>query len=359
MKSIRLALPLALVAGFGLFAHAAIFDVIPGEASVSSEISFTVTEAGTKKPKVFLTEHGAEGKVKKYPLKVTSWDPESGDVVADIKRGIVGNFDLNVQPKGGDLQTSLLAVSLVESTIDGVTPTTGDAGTEFTINGENFGVKKGRVKVGGKPAKVLEWTETSIRVRTHKQSAIGLADVEVRNKLGTTVANEAVTLTQAPKPIKGGDTFVAKFGGAKFKHTKQVPLVFGPSTQVGTPFNAQQIKIGRTGSGTTKTFSFSINATNESQLTPGATFQAFTSVYSESTTKLVGGFPGGTLQTTTKNFRLINSNRFTVTITNRSGNRVQGTISGSLEEVEDATPTGRQITISGAKFTAEIGGLVN
>lgn len=356
MKSVRRWVPAVLVAAFSFCAFAAISNVNPGQGSISSEIRMTVTEAGTKKPKVFLTDHNAEGKTKKLPVKVTSFNSETGELVGIIKRGSVGLFDVNVQPKvkGAALQTAPAAIQLVDSTLDSVTPTETDAGDEVTINGADFGTKKGRVRIGGKPAKVLEWTETSIRAKTHKKAGPGLVDIEVRNKIGTSTLEGQLTLTTPPKPIKGKDTLTGKFGNAGFKSTKSVPgLNVILQGVTGTTISAQSLKVSRTGSGTTKTLLMQIDAQTDESIKGGATFNAFTVTYGVSTTKASGRPPNLNIQTTTQAFRLDQSAGFTVTITNRSGDRLQGTFSGTLEEVEDGVPTGKKISANG-KFTATL-----
>jgi hypothetical protein len=61
-----------------------------------------------------------------------------------------------------------------------VTPGEGTFGTEVTINGFNFGIKKGKVFIGGTALKVLEWSDGSILCSLTKVIAPGTYDVTIQ-----------------------------------------------------------------------------------------------------------------------------------------------------------------------------------
>jgi PKD repeat protein len=65
-------------------------------------------------------------------------------------------------------------------------PTEGTIGTELTINGWDFGEKKGKVTVGTSKCKVLEWTDTSIICLLPKVSSttkVGTNDLTIKTKV--------------------------------------------------------------------------------------------------------------------------------------------------------------------------------
>ncbi len=64
----------------------------------------------------------------------------------------------------------------LEGTVEGA------VGTRITIDGSNFGIKKGRVTVGGKSCKVSEWTIDSITCEIKATLPPGPYDVVVQPK---------------------------------------------------------------------------------------------------------------------------------------------------------------------------------
>jgi len=73
-------------------------------------------------------------------------------------------------------------------------PLSGAPKSEVVLSGAYFGTKKGKVKLGGKKAKVLSWGTGSVRIRIHKKVAVGPASLEVRTKTGTSVFPSAYTV---------------------------------------------------------------------------------------------------------------------------------------------------------------------
>jgi len=74
----------------------------------------------------------------------------------------------------------------------------GTIGTEFTITGTGYGVKKGKVLIGPAALKILEWTDSSIRCQLTKALSPGTYDVTIRPK------------TKGASPIVLEDPFTVK-----------------------------------------------------------------------------------------------------------------------------------------------------
>jgi parallel beta-helix repeat protein len=83
-----------------------------------------------------------------------------------------GNESVTIE--GG--QTATLSVTY---TLKPVYPAEGTIGTEFTITGSGFGIKKGKVLMGATSVSVLDWKNDSIRCRLGKAAPPGIYDVRV------------------------------------------------------------------------------------------------------------------------------------------------------------------------------------
>lgn len=68
-----------------------------------------------------------------------------------------------------------------------VTPAEGTIGTTFTITGSDFGTKRGRVFVGSKPCRVIEWSDTSIEALIRAPMEPGAYDLVLKPKGGAAV----------------------------------------------------------------------------------------------------------------------------------------------------------------------------
>src|SRR5262249_13917191 len=91
---------------------------------------------------------------------------------------------------------------------------------------ETFGSKIGKVKVGGKKAKIQEWTKDSIVFFMPPKLANGLYQVEVTNKItkGTVIgsletAPWCLQMDGSSFDVGGPDRFSCKLNGKKYKAT--------------------------------------------------------------------------------------------------------------------------------------------
>lgn len=181
----------------------------PIEACVGSILTIEGTGFGTAKPKVFLTD----GDGKKYVLKVT--DNDDTHIMAEIKKAVAGELTLNVQLKGVD-EPLTQGVTVMLPEIDaGELPANADANAEFTIAGQFFGTKKGKLYIGGRKAKVVEWTDGSIVVVMPKTLANGFWDIVLDNKLGVD-EDETIETTNSDAKV-GKNGFNVYVEGIKLK----------------------------------------------------------------------------------------------------------------------------------------------
>jgi hypothetical protein len=160
------------------------------ESSVGTQLTLVGTGfgglTGLAKPKVFINSVAAP---KKRALKVVSFTDTQ--VVCEVKTGVAGDFDLTLQPKGKGLLplVAQAAVRIVPPVFEQPTPGVVAPNSPVALSGfsgpETFGTRKGKVKVGGKPAVVQSWTADEIVFLMPSKLADGIYTVEVKNTIGT------------------------------------------------------------------------------------------------------------------------------------------------------------------------------
>jgi hypothetical protein len=154
-------------------------------AAVGSVLTIDGDGFGTAKPKVYLTDG-----VKKYALKVTAFSDTQ--ITAEIKKAVAGDLTLDVKPKGVVDPLTFASVTIEAPVIDelqdhltGDPITSSDPNQEFTVAGHFFGSKKGKIFIGGKKAKVVEWLANEIHVVMPKSLANGLWPILLDNKVAS------------------------------------------------------------------------------------------------------------------------------------------------------------------------------
>jgi len=197
---------------------------------------------GITKPKVFMNSALSP---KKRPLKVISFTDT--EVVCDIKSGVVGDFDLTIQPIG-PLFPPLVAEDVVrivppvfEQPTPGVTVPGGLVTLSAFAGPGTFGTKKGKVKVGGKKAIVTSWTADEIVFLMPTKLADGLYSVEVKNKIGTSTVELGVPtqpfcleMDGSAFDVGGPDRFSCKIGKKSYHASDSLFSIFS-STDPGPP----------------------------------------------------------------------------------------------------------------------------
>lgn len=204
----------AVLAGAAL---AALDSASPGRGSVGTVFTLDGSGFGMSKPRLSLTNAMSP---KRIPMKVLAFsDTQITAAVPGSKRSLnAGVYDVVLEPRGADEPFILEgAIRLDPPFPDTVTPTTLAPKATVVIDGTNFGTKKGRVTVGGKPAKVTAWTDTSITAVLHKKTPAGAQTLFVENALGEAAPDTQVTVTD---PSDGGHadlvsgTIIGSVGGA-------------------------------------------------------------------------------------------------------------------------------------------------
>ena len=162
--------------------------VRPGEGTVGTEIIVSQSGIGTKKGKVLM------GSV---PLKIVKWT--TGAIRGQLTRALSpGTYVVTVQSKGVDPIVIDNGFTVKAPEIDSVEPTHGSTGDETTVNGLFFGTKKGKVRLGGKNCKVLNWTmgsatgEGEIRFVVPKGLSPGTHELKITNGVESDATNFTV-----------------------------------------------------------------------------------------------------------------------------------------------------------------------
>ncbi len=201
-------------------------QVDPTIASVSTtvaglfeQLSLTGTDFVGPKPKVWLQQ---DGEKKKFALKVLTVNEAGTELTAEVRKGLPGEFGLFVQNKGKGttpVQAPTM-LTLVPPTLTGINPSMAPVGTVVTLEGDNLGSKKLKLKIGGKKAKPKfgpsvgdggnSWT-----VVVPKSLANGLWAAEIASKLGATTLPEALIATGSTKKI-GKPALQATANGSSF-----------------------------------------------------------------------------------------------------------------------------------------------
>jgi hypothetical protein len=179
---------------------------------------------GLAKPKVFINSFIHP---KPRALKVLTFT--DNDLVVELKKGVPGDYDLTVQPKGKDLlpMVALDVVRVVAPTFEQPNPPASAPGQLVTLTGwvgvDAFGTKPGTVKVGGKKAKVESWGAGEIVFEMPAKLANGLYVVEVKNKVamgtvetGVETQPYCLEMVDSTFDLGGPDRFSCKLGKKKF-----------------------------------------------------------------------------------------------------------------------------------------------
>lgn len=321
---------LGLMAAYAVpaVAEVVITDVTPSDITVGTEIVITGTGFGTKKPKLSTEPTVAGAKPPSEKFQVTSvTDTEIRAVVKKIHKDIGSSRrNLIVSVKGEEPGLAVDALRIVAPVITDVSPAGVAPGAEVTITGNNFGTKKGKVSVGAfatkaartaYPAKVLSWTNDTIRIRLSKKQPDGNHTVSVTNTVGTTIGGGVTTTS----PISGADILKGRF--LDFIATDRVPDQV-TATPIGTVTGLSVFAVdnGKGGNSATITINLDLGAAPDT-LTFPITYQDASIVVGQT---IVGrGFPP---QITINGWGL--EQACSVTITSYEGGRVKGSFECSL-----------------------------
>lgn len=135
--------------GQGVLLHF-LSPISPNEGTIGTELAITGSGFGTKKSKVL---------VGSVSLKILQWSDEliRGSVPKALPEG---TYDVVIQPYKSSSITLNHAFAVRLPEIESLQPASGSANDVITINGSFFGTKKGKVTLGGKNCRVLNWKMT-------------------------------------------------------------------------------------------------------------------------------------------------------------------------------------------------------
>jgi hypothetical protein len=221
LSLVRLTCLLAVVGSSGLLHAQNVTQVSPTSAAVGTTLEIQGDGFGDTKPKVQLFDHETG---KKYALKVVDFTPTL--IHATISKAVVGDLELQVIVKGaagpavGPQEVSIEAPLVTTLSV----PQAGPDG-QVTINGDFFGIKKGKVRIGGQNAKVVSWAMQQIVLNMPKKLANGFWPIAVDNKLAI---DDDATIEMIGSTQKVGKTtidFAVDGKLVKFKYTPPIAPV--------------------------------------------------------------------------------------------------------------------------------------
>ncbi len=152
------------------------------EGTVGTEMAIPGSGFGIKKGKVL---------VGTASLKILEWT--DGLIRCQLTKDLhPGTYDVIIKPQARGSSPVVIAngFRVKGPEIDSISPTSGSIGDEVAIQGFFFGMKKGKVTLGGKTCKVLSWTmdfttgEGTIQAALPRGLGSGTQELEVTNKEG-------------------------------------------------------------------------------------------------------------------------------------------------------------------------------
>lgn len=189
-------------------AQVSIATVSPGTGTTGTEI--TITGGGfVKKPSVYLIQNGAK---KKYTAKVISFGPTQ--VVASLPKAVPGVFDVFVKVQASTAQADD-AITIAAPVVSDIAPLSVAPKDIITIEGDFFGTAKGTVKTGKTSAKIKTWSNSQITFEAPKLPD-GNYTFTVDNKVGT-VVTAAVAIAGTGGGMTGGFFIKAKINNVPFE----------------------------------------------------------------------------------------------------------------------------------------------
>jgi IPT/TIG domain-containing protein len=166
-----------------------IVAVSPGEGTIGTLATISGTgfrPSGSPAANVVLWNDLTK---KKHVPKIVSLSDTQ--VVFELTTGSAGPLDVILLRDGVPLAVAQDAFTVRAPRIEWISDSSAESGDTVTVYGTFFGKKKGKVRVGGKVAKVESWSGTVITFAMPKYLSTGPHDLEVRNAVGAHVKPDA------------------------------------------------------------------------------------------------------------------------------------------------------------------------
>jgi hypothetical protein len=311
---------LAAVAAAAAWAGAAISPASGTNGTILSLAAFGF-DPGTKKPKVALVP-AAGGK--NVAMKVIS--ASATQIEAQVVKGLAGNYGILITPADRAVAPITLGgtFTIVVPAPTAVSPATGPVKLPVVITGDSFGVAKGKVKIGGKNAKVTRWASDRIECVVPKKLAAGAHPVVVTGKSGTSTASLTYTVTGGAGG--GGEFMRVDVGATHLEQTQRSQFYLGGSYNVSQDFAGVGVSKPP---GANPSFGLTINHPQFAtpmpyDVTTGPTATGtLGSTYSDGAGSVYQAMPGSDMK---------------LTITAYAGGILEGTFGGTLTKVAGPGP---------------------
>jgi hypothetical protein len=238
----RLPVVLACLLAFGSPLQAqSITSLSVDEGTTGTQLTIEGTGFGTKKPKVELFDLELEKKAKGSSLKLLESTDTS--LTVEIKKAAAGSYRLRVRPKGKGIEPAVSGDDFVvrPPAIQVAKGLGGSPGDSFELGVDFLGLKKPKVKIGGKATSAKVVGASTLSVKIPKSLANGTWPVVLSTKVGSDTAGALVTVTGSKKAI-GKPTFALRVDGSKLKISKKQLVV--ETTPAGVSVVASRTKKG-------------------------------------------------------------------------------------------------------------------
>ncbi len=167
-------------------------QVSPAEGTAGTLITIDGSGFGSAEPQVFLL---SEHVTKKAKLVLVSW--EDARIVAEVKKGLEGLYDVVIQPEGGAEILAPEAFAIRAPAVNGIEPSEAAPGEPVTLDGTYFGATPGKVSLGCADAFIQEWLPERIVFTFSAGVGSGPHNVTVRSKSGQTTLCGGLTVAGA------------------------------------------------------------------------------------------------------------------------------------------------------------------
>ncbi len=200
-------------------------------AAVGTTITINGSDFGVAKPKVQLFDSVTN---KKYALKVATFS--DSQITATISKAVSGEFSLQVIVKGAAAPAET-PMTIRAPLVTSLSVASAGPNAPFSILGDFFGTKKGKIRVNGQNAKIVSWAMNEIQLLMPKKLPNGFWTIAVDNKVGV---DDGATIQVVGSTVKiGKATLNAYINGTKLK------LKYG---QGAVPGNYAVVAVGASGS---------------------------------------------------------------------------------------------------------------
>ncbi|MBI4878267.1 MAG: IPT/TIG domain-containing protein [Planctomycetes bacterium] len=207
--SFFLIVPALLAAAAWPAAAGEVTQVAPAEGTTGTLITIDGTGFGAAEPQVLLL---SEHVTKQAKLVLVSWD--DARIVAQVKKGFEGLYDVIVRPDGGAEILVPAAFAIRAPAVSGIEPPAAAAGEPVAISGTFFGATPGKVSLGCAGAVIQEWLPERIVFTFSAGVGSGPHNVTVRSKSGQATVCGGLLVAGASAPCQEAPELISAVAAA-------------------------------------------------------------------------------------------------------------------------------------------------